>query len=64
MSYGYNEYRLQQIDQLLTPTLKQKDKQYYQELQAEKQQLLKEMIHDTKYKQNWKQRLIDKGGNY
>ena len=64
MTYGYNEYRLLQIGQLLTPTLQEKDPNYYKELQQEKQQLLQEMLQDTKYKKNWKQKIIDKGGNY
>ena len=64
MSYGYNEYRLTQIDQQLTPTMKQKDPTYYNQLLEEKQQLLQEMLQDTNYKKNWRQTLIDKGGNY
>ena len=64
MAYGYNEYRLQQIDMLLTPTLQEKDPNYYKELQQEKQQLLQEMLQDTKYKKDWKETLINKGGNY
>lgn len=64
MSYGYNEYRLTQIDQQLTPEMQNKDPTYYQELLEEKQQLLQEMLHDTHYKKNWRQTLIDKGGNY
>ena len=64
MAYGYNEYRLHEIDMLLTPTLQEKDRAYYEELQQEKQQLLQEMLQDTKYTKDWKQKIIDKGGNY
>ena len=64
MAYGYNEYRLHEIDMLLTPTLQEKDEAYYNQLKEEKQQLLQEMLQDTKYTKDWKQKIIDKGGNY
>ena len=64
MAYGYNEYRLHEIDMLLTPALQEKDEAYYNQLLREKQQLLQEMLQDTHYKKDWKETLINKGGNY